>query len=213
MLIVGWLALSLLLFLISSHFERISPPANVASALEPAGFPLTSPNNILVLGSDLREKGSKEPGASTSGPSRSDTIMLIRTGGGHSAKLSIPRDTVIDIPGHGMQKINAAASTAKHKAIVNLYYPGFAADNVDAWSDDALVDEMVFAVGARARDRAGAGAWRCPAMRAPASRSPPPAPQSGSCMPRRAVRRARRSARCSTAGRRRSRRARPRRRA
>lgn len=107
-LIVGWLALSLLLFLISSHFERISPPANVASALEPAGYPLTSPNNILVLGSDLREKGSKEPGASTSGPSRSDTIMLIRTGGGHSAKLSIPRDTVIDIPGHGMQKINAA---------------------------------------------------------------------------------------------------------
>jgi LCP family protein required for cell wall assembly len=34
--------------------------------------------------------------------------MLIRTGGGHSARLSIPRDTVIEIPGHGLQKINAA---------------------------------------------------------------------------------------------------------
>jgi len=43
-----------------------------------------------------------------SGPSRSDTIMLIRTGGGHSARLSIPRDTVVEIPGHGLQKINAA---------------------------------------------------------------------------------------------------------
>jgi LCP family protein required for cell wall assembly len=76
--------------------------------LDPAGFPLTSANNILVLGSDRREKGSKEPGAETTGPGRSDTIMLIRTGGGHAARLSIPRDTVIEIPGHGLQKINAA---------------------------------------------------------------------------------------------------------
>ena len=34
--------------------------------------------------------------------------MLIRTGGGHAARLSIPRDTVVSIPGHGLQKINAA---------------------------------------------------------------------------------------------------------
>ena len=34
--------------------------------------------------------------------------MLIRTGGGHAARLSIPRDTVVEIPGHGLQKINAA---------------------------------------------------------------------------------------------------------
>lgn len=107
-LIAGWLALSLALFLLSAHFERTSPPSDVAAALKPAGFPLTSANNILVLGSDRRPKGSKEPGANTSGPSRSDTMMLIRTGGGHSARLSIPRDTVVDIPGHGEQKINAA---------------------------------------------------------------------------------------------------------
>lgn len=107
-LVFGWLVLSLVLFLVSAHFERTEPPSEVASALKPAGFPLTSPNNILVLGSDRRQKGSKEPGANTSGPSRSDTIMLIRTGGGHSSRLSIPRDTVLEIPGHGMQKINAA---------------------------------------------------------------------------------------------------------
>jgi LCP family protein required for cell wall assembly len=106
--ILGWVALSLVLFLLSAHFERTSPPSDVAGALSPSGFPLTSPNNILVLGSDRREKGSKEPGANTSGPSRSDTIMLIRTGGGHSARLSIPRDTVLEIPGHGLQKVNAA---------------------------------------------------------------------------------------------------------
>jgi len=107
-LLVGWLALSLLLFLISSHFERTSPPADVAAALDSASFPLTSANNILVLGSDRRQKSSKEPHANTSGPSRSDTIMLLRIGGGHAARLSIPRDTLVEIPGHGRQKINAA---------------------------------------------------------------------------------------------------------
>jgi LCP family protein required for cell wall assembly len=107
-LLVGWLALSLLLFLISSHFERTSPPADLAAALDTAGNPLTSANDILVLGSDRRQKNSKEPGAETTGFGRSDSIMLIRTGGGHSARLSIPRDTVVEIPGHGLQKINAA---------------------------------------------------------------------------------------------------------
>ncbi len=107
-LIGGWLLLSLVLFLVSSHFERTPLPPDVAGALDPAGYPLTSATNILVLGSDRREKDSKEPGAETTGFGRSDTIMLIRTGGGHAARLSIPRDTVVEIPGHGLQKINAA---------------------------------------------------------------------------------------------------------
>jgi LCP family protein required for cell wall assembly len=104
----GWIALSLVLFLVSSHFERTSLPGDVAGVLDPAGYPLTSANNILVLGSDRRPKDSKEPGAETTGFGRSDTIMLIRTGGGHAARLSIPRDTVVEVPGHGMEKINAA---------------------------------------------------------------------------------------------------------
>jgi LCP family protein required for cell wall assembly len=107
-LIGGWILLSLVLFLVSSHFQRTAPPPDVAGVLEPAGFLLTSANNILVLGSDKRQKDSREPGADINGPSRSDSIMLIRTGGGHAARLSIPRDTVIEIPGHGLQKINAA---------------------------------------------------------------------------------------------------------
>ncbi|MFO0740129.1 MAG: hypothetical protein U0270_29790 [Labilithrix sp.] len=36
-----------------------------------------------------------------------------------------------------MQKINAAATTAKHRAVVNLYYPGFAADDTQARCTDA----------------------------------------------------------------------------
>jgi LCP family protein required for cell wall assembly len=107
-LALGWILLSLALFLLSSQFQRTPPPANVSAVLDPAGYPLTSVNNILVLGSDRRQKNSREPGAETSGPGRSDTIMLIRTGGGHAARLSIPRDTIVEIPGHGLQKINAA---------------------------------------------------------------------------------------------------------
>ena len=34
--------------------------------------------------------------------------MLWRIGGGTSRRLSIPRDTLVNIPGYGMQKINAA---------------------------------------------------------------------------------------------------------
>jgi LCP family protein required for cell wall assembly len=106
--VAAWILLSLVLFLVSSHFARTPLPANVTTVLDPAGYPLTSANNILVLGSDRRQKNSKEPGAQTTGFGRSDTIMLIRTGGGHAARLSIPRDTVIEIPGYGMQKVNAA---------------------------------------------------------------------------------------------------------
>ena len=107
-LLFGWILLSLVLFLISSHFERTALQGDVGAALDSAGSPLTSANNILLLGSDRRQKNSKEPGAETTGFGRSDSIMLIRTGGGHAARLSIPRDTVVEIPGHGLQKINAA---------------------------------------------------------------------------------------------------------
>lgn len=107
-LLVGWVALSVVLLLISAQFQQARSAADVASALDGGGYPLVSATNVLVLGSDQRTKRTHEPGASTSGPSRSDVIMLIRTGGGHAAKLSIPRDTVVDIPGHGRQKINAA---------------------------------------------------------------------------------------------------------
>jgi LCP family protein required for cell wall assembly len=106
--IVAWVGLSILLFLLSAQIERGKVNDAARSALDDAGYPLWSANTILVLGSDLRTKGTREPGASTSGPSRSDSIMLMRVGGGHNARLSIPRDTVVDIPGHGRDKINAA---------------------------------------------------------------------------------------------------------
>jgi LCP family protein required for cell wall assembly len=106
MLAIAWVLASLVIFLVSAQIQQGDLSGQVS--LGGAGYPLTSPNTVLVLGSDQRAKGSKEPGASTSGPSRSDSIMLMRVGGGKNARLSIPRDTVVDIPGHGRNKINAA---------------------------------------------------------------------------------------------------------
>lgn len=104
--VIGWGLLSLVLFLISAQIQQGALSGKVS--LGGAGFPLTSPNTILVLGSDVRPKNSKEPGAQTSGYGRSDSILLLRAGGGKNARLSIPRDTVVNIPGHGLDKINAA---------------------------------------------------------------------------------------------------------
>src|SRR4051812_31643226 len=104
----AWLAVSLLLFLVSAQIQSSSVDDAAQNALAGGGAPPFSATNVLVLGSDQRQKGSKEPGPSTEGPSRSDSILLMRIGGGHSGRLSIPRDTVVDIPGHGRNKINAA---------------------------------------------------------------------------------------------------------
>ncbi len=146
LLLVGWLALSAILFLISSHFERIAPPSDVSAALDPGGPLPFSANNILVLGSDQRPTGSKEGGAFAQA-SRSDTMMLIRTGGGASARLSIPRDTVVDIPGHGLQKINAAYAFGGPALAIRIVksYLGIPINHVvivNFGSFPALVDAM-----------------------------------------------------------------------
>jgi LCP family protein required for cell wall assembly len=101
-----WLLVSLGAFLVSG-LSATHVDSEAQQQLDPGSSGLFSPTTTLILGSDARPTGSKEPGASASG-SRSDTIMLMRTGGGKSAKLSIPRDTIVDIPGHGRTKINAA---------------------------------------------------------------------------------------------------------
>src|SRR5688572_29329737 len=106
---VAWVLVSAILFLISAQIQEAKVSDAAERQLSSGGFTLTSPNTVLMLGSDARPKGSKEAGANFIGsPSRSDSILLMRVGGGANATLSIPRDTVIDIPGHGRNKINAA---------------------------------------------------------------------------------------------------------
>ncbi len=110
--VLAWLLLSFVLFMISAQSQSGSVPNSAKAQLSSAGPMLTSANTVLVLGLDNRPRtgaGSKEPGANFSeAAANTDTIMLWRIGGGVSRRLSIPRDTLVNIPGHGMSKINAA---------------------------------------------------------------------------------------------------------
>ncbi len=59
------------------------------------------PYYVLLLGSDAREEDTA---------SRSDTMILMRVDqeAGQLTMVSIPRDTMVDLPGYGRSKINAA---------------------------------------------------------------------------------------------------------
>ncbi|MFD0775442.1 LCP family protein, partial [Streptomonospora algeriensis] len=72
--------------------------------------------NFLVIGSDTREGMERdqqnELGVGRVVGKRSDTMMLVHLGGDrdHVSVVGIPRDSWVDIPGHGENKINAAYS-------------------------------------------------------------------------------------------------------
>jgi LCP family protein required for cell wall assembly len=107
--VVAWILLSLVLFLISAQIQSSGIPDSAKRALSSGPNMITGTDTVLVIGTDQRPKGSKEPGANKSDTgSRSDTLMLWRIGGGTSRRLSIPRDTLVPIPGYGTTKINAA---------------------------------------------------------------------------------------------------------
>jgi LCP family protein required for cell wall assembly len=102
--LAAWLLLSLVLFMISATTQE-GVSAETERALSSKGS-LFGGSNILVLGSDVRTGDSIDK--SQSGPGRSDTIMLVHAAFGSVRKLSIPRDVEVNIPGHGVNKINAA---------------------------------------------------------------------------------------------------------
>lgn len=68
------------------------------------------PENFLVIGSDTREEVDDDFGGRSVGGRRSDTIMVLQINPriDKGIVLSIPRDTRVEIPGHGYDKINAA---------------------------------------------------------------------------------------------------------
>jgi LCP family protein required for cell wall assembly len=73
------------------------------------------PQTILLLGSDKRPDDATDGGAGTG--ARSDTIILVRLDPeeGATAMMSLPRDLKVEIPGVGIDKINAAYSAGGPK--------------------------------------------------------------------------------------------------
>ena len=104
----AWIAISAVLFLVSAQFNQADVGPGGADVLGGGATPPVGKSTILVIGSDRRPDDSKEPGAQTSGYGLADSIMLLRVGGGSTSKLSIARDTIVPIDGHGSGKINSA---------------------------------------------------------------------------------------------------------
>ncbi len=73
---------------------------------------VAEPTNFLIVGSDSRGDAEVEDGADLGEVTgqRSDTIMVAHVDPRTktAAVVSFPRDLIVDIPGHGRQKINAA---------------------------------------------------------------------------------------------------------
>jgi LCP family protein required for cell wall assembly len=131
---LGWILLSFLAFAVSAQIQSFKLSGEAKDALHGNPFLLPSAQTILVLGTDARPPDTKERNESGSsaapsqkcfeqqeggdaphdgceqGQFRADTLMLIRAGGGTFNKLSIPRDTLAEIPGYSPTKINAAYS-------------------------------------------------------------------------------------------------------
>ena len=121
----GWIALSFLAFGVSAQIQSMKLDGDAGDALQGSPWLLTSAQNILILGTDSRSPDTLEPGAAQEqrcydqqakgeapsngcGGARADTLMVVRAGGGKFKKLSIPRDSYAEIPGHGSEKINGA---------------------------------------------------------------------------------------------------------
>jgi LCP family protein required for cell wall assembly len=91
----------------------------------PGARPAEQPGTTyLLVGSDSRrglsaaEKKKLSAGGVTESGQRTDTIMLLHTGSGPNLLLSVPRDSIVPIPGHGTAKINAAFAIGGPKLLV-----------------------------------------------------------------------------------------------
>jgi LCP family protein required for cell wall assembly len=105
LLIVLWGVLSYFAFRggVSDANKRLSPAASAALTRQ-SGLLLSTSTNILLLGTDHAQVAGRET------DQHSDSIMLVHTDPKRHriVFLSLPRDLLVQIPGYGDQKINAA---------------------------------------------------------------------------------------------------------
>ena len=115
----GWgkriVALIMLLILVAAGlFWSMDASLHRTNALVsyPGRVANTAGTNWLIVGSDSRanltpaERAKLATGYAAGG--RTDTIMIVHTGGKKTSLLSLPRDSYVPIDGHGSNKLNAA---------------------------------------------------------------------------------------------------------
>ena len=81
-----------------------------------------SGTTYLIVGSDSRADLSKEErkrlGTGGASGQRTDTIMVMHIGKGPNLLMSVPRDSIVDIPGRGSSKVNAAYAIGGPKLLI-----------------------------------------------------------------------------------------------
>ncbi|MDH3471250.1 MAG: LCP family protein [Acidimicrobiia bacterium] len=99
----AWFGLSAMLF--NASIERI--PRSDLLSLDATS---SGPVNYLLVGSDSREDVPEELGGffGDFAGQRADVIMVAHVADGRLQLLSLPRDLKVDVPGEGVNKINAA---------------------------------------------------------------------------------------------------------
>ncbi|HEX4258963.1 MAG TPA: LCP family protein [Streptosporangiaceae bacterium] len=101
----------LIIALVAGSYVWLDGKLNRAVTL-PASAETSAGTNWLITGSDTRsglsrtQKAQLHVGSATD--TNSDSLMLLHLGGPTPVLVSIPRDSYVEIPGHGMNKINAA---------------------------------------------------------------------------------------------------------
>jgi len=120
--VIKLLLLLWLVFMIAVPFwawSKIEKVDAVPEGDRPADQPGT---NYLIVGSDkaddLTAEQRKALGTGPRGGTNTDTIIVLHTGSGTDTKMSIPRDTLAEVPGHGTQMINAAFALGKAPLLV-----------------------------------------------------------------------------------------------
>jgi LCP family protein required for cell wall assembly len=107
LLLLLWLVFLVVVPLVA--WNKVSKIDAMPSGNRPGDQPGTT---YLLVGSDSRADltPAQRKQLNTGGDvgQRTDTIMLLHTGSGPNLLMSIPRDSLVPIPGHGTTKINAA---------------------------------------------------------------------------------------------------------
>jgi polyisoprenyl-teichoic acid--peptidoglycan teichoic acid transferase len=90
---------------VSSIIKNESVPLAVQVRKQLQDVAPGKPQTILVIGDDRRKIDVRQ-----GNPTRSDTMILVRLDPkkGATAMMSLPRDLLVDIPGHGRDKLNSA---------------------------------------------------------------------------------------------------------
>jgi len=117
LLLLLWVVFLLVVPLIAwSKIDRVDASPGSGRPAEQKG------TTYLLVGSDSREgltrKQELKYGVGKGEGRRTDSILLLHTGSGPNLLMSIPRDSQVDVPGHGTTKINAAFAYGGPKLLV-----------------------------------------------------------------------------------------------